>query len=194
MSSTEGTHCCISWQHIQYLYCQQWGGSTLPREHTVVFPWQQWSYKHGTQFYIICTCTVVFIVHIHVYHTAISVFCRYENLNCVCSFRIWCSFLFCVVMCNVCSSQMYLSTYILWTAATMNWKVSVTQMTENIGLLLLHHVSICTLSIWCFSAERTRVHKSQKKRRQTAGSPLWKPRYYYLAVIVTYWLRDMRKV
>jgi hypothetical protein len=39
-----------------------------------------------------------------------------------------------------------------------------------------------TKTIWCFSAEGTRVHKGQKKRRQTAGSPLRKPRYYYLVV------------
>ena len=70
--------------------------------------------------HLVCTSPVLFIVHIHAYHTPISVFCRYENLNCVCSVRIWCSFLFCVVMCNVCSSQMCLSTCILWIAATMN--------------------------------------------------------------------------
>jgi len=166
-NTTKRTHCCVSKATV---IIQIWHNSTL---------------------YVL---SMLFLLFIHVYHTAISIFCRYENLNCVCSVRIWCSFLFCVVMCNVCSSHMCLSTYILWTAASMNWRVSVTQMTESIGLLLLHHVSICTLSIWCFSAERTRVHKSQKKRRQTAGSPLWKPRYCYLAVIVTNWLRDMRKV
>lgn len=48
MSNTEATQCCTSWHHIQYLYCQQWCGSTLPRGHTVVFPRQQWSYKYGT--------------------------------------------------------------------------------------------------------------------------------------------------
>jgi len=72
------------------------------------------------QFYIICTCPVVFIVHIHAYHTPISVFCRYENLNCACSVMIWCSFLSCVVICFVGCSQMCLSTYILWTAAPVN--------------------------------------------------------------------------
>jgi hypothetical protein len=144
-----------------------------------------------TQFYIICTCPLVFIIHIYTYHTLIPAFCRYIDLNCVCSISICCRFLCRVVMCNVCCSQMCFSTHILWKAATLNWSGSHTD-DEEVGLLLLHHVSICTTWVWCFSAEGTRVHKSQKKRRQTAGPPLWKPRYCYL-VVICYMLVDTSK-
>jgi hypothetical protein len=145
------------------------------------------------QFYIIRTCPVVFIVHIHVYHTPISVFFRYENLNCVCSVRFWCSFLFCVVMCNVCSSQMCLSTYILRTAATVNWRASHTDDREHWLVTFTSCQHLQFINLMFFSRKNQSTQKSEEKEAN-CGIPTLKAKVLLLAVIVTHWLRDMRKV
>jgi hypothetical protein len=154
MSSTEGTMLHFMTTHsVSVLSTVTWFNTTK-RTHCCV---------SMAQFYIKCTCPVVFIVHIHAYRTPISVFCRYENLNYVCSVMIWCSFPSCVVICFVCCSQMCWSTYILWTAAPVNWRVSHTDDWEHWFVTFTSCQRLYFISLMFFSRKNQSTQKSEEK-------------------------------
>lgn len=66
-------------------------------------------------------------------------------------------------MCNVCSSQICLSTCILWTAATLNWWISHTDDWEHWLVTFTSCQHLYYISLMFFSRKNQSTQKSEEK-------------------------------
>lgn len=83
-------------------------------------------------------------------------------------------------MCNMCSSQICLSTCVLWTAATLNWWISHTDNWEHWLVTFTSCQHLYYISLMFFSRKNQSTQKSEEKEAN-CGIPTLKAKVLLLS-------------